>query len=176
MGLLSPLTYAQEPQHMSSLVGVFGSITRRSDVPSTRWCRPRRGRCSNDIVLSHLVLQSALILDQMTKKKCSAYKQHTRHVFEPPGALERPGQAGSCLRPHSFVLAMLRPLDPSLEGPQMKGDRERMLGFPPGEEKRERGQMNVTETETEWFLVPIMISSSEQKNRHVLIPMRLLLG
>lgn len=161
---------------MSSLVGVLGSINRRSDVPSTHWCGPRRGSCSSDIVLSHLVLQSALILDQMTNKKCSAYKQHTRHVSEPLGALDRPGQAGLCLRPHSFILAVLRPLDPSLERPQMKGDRERMLGSPPWKEKQERGQMNVTEIKTEWFPVPITISSSEQKNRYALIPMRLLLG
>lgn len=135
------------PQHMSSLVGVVGSISKKSDVPSRCWCPPRRGSYSNEAVLSHLLLQSALILDQMTNEKCSAYKQHTRCVSEQPGALGLPGQAGSCLRPLSIVLVHLRPLDPSLEGPQVKGIRERMLGFLPWEEKQERGQMNVTETD-----------------------------
>lgn len=64
-----------------------------------------------------LFLQSALILDQMINEKCLAYtsKQHTRCVSEQSEALGLPGQAGSCLRSLSIVLAHLRPLDPKLE-------------------------------------------------------------
>lgn len=79
---------------------------------------------------STLFLKFALIVDQMAKEMCSAYKQHAGRVSEHKelwANLARLGR-GSCSR----------------ERPQIRV-RERRLGPGLGKKKQERGQVTVIE-------------------------------